>query len=209
MAKNTEEDTEKHSGARGWLDTLFVLIGALILAFLIQLFLVKPYRIPSASMEPTLAIGQRVLVDRIANRFSDPKVGQIIVFHPPKGAGVEGEDPPCAEHRTSDNLCIQAVPGKDKATFIKRLEGVGGDTIEVKDGLLIRNGKQINEPQVTATTCQVCNIKPFKVPAGKYFLMGDNRGNSDDSRYWGPVARENIIGRAFATYWPLKRIGGL
>jgi signal peptidase I len=177
-------------------------------AFLVQLFLVKPYAIPSESMMPTIDVHQRVLVNRLGNDFGDPKVGQVLVFKPPTGADLPGQEP-CAQKSASGDVCVKAVAGKAKTTFIKRLEGVGGDTIAVVHGHVIRNGKRVDEPYVTATECPVCEVKPFKVPAGTYFMMGDNRGDSDDSRYWGPVPRANIIGRAFVTYWPPKRIGGL
>jgi len=182
-----------------------VVIGALLLALLIQWLLVRPYRIPSSSMVPTLQIGQRVLVNRLSNDFGNPTDGQVLVFHPPPGA----EDSQCATVPSGDLPCELAIPGRDKVTYIKRLEGVGGDTLQIVHGHVIRNGRPVHEPYARTSDCEVCNLAAFTVPQGMYFLMGDNRGDSNDSRYWGPVARNNIIGRAFATYWPLKRLGGL
>jgi len=84
-----------------------------------------------------------------------------------------------------------------------------GDHIGVQDGHVVRNGQRVSEP--FAAPCgggPECDLEPIVIPAGHYFLMGDNRGNSDDSRYWGPVPRSHVIGRAVATYWPLGRVGG-
>ncbi len=181
------------------------MIGALVLALLIQQFLVKPYKIPSESMVPTLVKGQRVLVNRLGNNFGDPKVGDIYVFRPPTGAP-NGE---CAAPHAPGTACLEANPGKDPDTYVKRLVGEGGDRLAVREGHLIRNGKPVDEPYAQTCGGEICNIAEFTVPKGKYFMMGDNRGDSMDSRYWGPLPRDYIIGRAFATYWPPKRIGGL
>lgn len=208
MAKHNKAE---HSGKNTWLETIGVIIGALVLALVVQAFVVKPYKIPSPSMEPTLAVGQRVLVNRLANNFSDPKVGEIIVFEPPSGAennAPGGEQ--CAAPRRPNTACLKPTPGKLGKAYVKRLVGLPGDRLSVKAGRLTRNGKAVDEPY--AQPCEggdVCDIPTFTVPKGGYFMMGDNRGNSDDSRYWGPVPRENIVGRAFATYWPIDRIGGL
>ncbi|MDQ8043972.1 MAG: signal peptidase I [Solirubrobacteraceae bacterium] len=190
-----------------WLETVLVVIGALVLALLIQQFLVKPYKIPSPSMVPTLDEGQRILVNRLGDHFGDPKNGQILVFNPPSGAEQSGEE--CAVPHDENHACLQAKPGKLKQAFVKRVVGVPGDKISVKGGHVIRNGTPVDEPYARPCDDATCNIATFTVPAGHYFMMGDNRGNSDDSRFWGPIPRDYVIGRAFATYWPPKRIGGL
>jgi signal peptidase I len=178
------------------------------LALGIQAFLVKPYRIPSPSMENTLAVGQRVLVNRIGNRFGAPHVGQIVVFNPPTGAATEG----CAQADRGNGAAC-AVPGlhRDSTTFIKRLVAVGGDRISIRGGHLIRNGRpEADGYTLPCTGGSGCDFPTtITVPKGTFFMMGDNRGNSDDSRYWGPVPRAWIIGTAFASYWPPKRIGSL
>jgi signal peptidase I len=203
--KNKTDDGEQESSS--WLETIGVVIGALVLALLIQQFLVKPYKIPSESMVPTLVKGQRVLVNRLGNNFGDPKVGQIYVFRPPTGAP-NGE---CGEpqEREPGHACLKALPGKYKETYVKRLVGGPGDRLSVREGHVIRNGKEVNEPYAQTCSGEICNIAEFTVPKGHYFMMGDNRGDSMDSRYWGPLPRDYVIGRAFATYWPPKRIGGL
>ncbi|UTI63085.1 signal peptidase I [Paraconexibacter antarcticus] len=187
-------------------ELVVIVAVALGLALGIQAFLVKPYRIPSESMVPTLTVGQRVLVNRIGNRFSDPEIGEIVVFHPPVGASTQT----CgAKIRVAGQACDQETPKKDSVNFIKRVVAGPGDTIAIVDGHVIRNGKRAKEPFINPCTgTDECNFpKPIKIPAGHYFMMGDNRGQSDDSRFWGPVPRGWIIGGAFATYWPPKRIG--
>ena len=198
--------------ARGNQVVEFVLIVALALglAFGIQAFVVKPYRIPSGSMEPTLKIGQRVLVDRIGNDFFAPSVGDIVVFHPPSGAGSEE----CgAVSRKAGQACTRPTRQESSENYIKRVVAGPGDTIAIVNGHVILNGKRQHEPFADFAGCQNnsdCNYPaPIKVPAGYYFMMGDNRDFSDDSRFWGPVPRAWIIGAAFFTYWPPDRIGFL
>jgi signal peptidase I len=199
-------DKASRGGALG--ELVLIVVVALGLALVIQALLVKPYRIPSQSMEPTLAVGQRVLVDRIGNRFGNPHDGDIVVFHPPAGADSQNRDQ-CGRQPPSGEVCLVPTPEKSDSTFIKRVVGVPGDRIAIVDGHVIRNGKRVSEPYM-----RDCGGGPdctfpteVTVPAGEYFMMGDNRGDSDDSRFWGPVPRDWIIGGAFATYWPPKRIG--
>jgi signal peptidase I len=198
----------KQKSPAGQLLELVLVVGVAIgLALGIQAFLVKPYRIPTPSMVPTLAVGQRVLVNRLGNNFGNPKIGDIVVFHPPFGAGEDEEK--CGDpHRRAGQACDRPVGTPAKDTFIKRLVGLPGDTIAIIDGQVIRNGKPTEEPFIRACAdgngCQF--PKTITVPAGHYFMMGDNRGDSDDSRYWGPVERDWIIGDAVVTYWPPKRI---
>jgi signal peptidase I len=188
-------------------ELVIIVATALLLALGIQAFIVKPYRIPSESMEPTLDVGQRVLVNRLALRFGDPQVGQIVVFHPPKGSDVNQ----CGEPQKSGAACDRPTPTRAGVNFIKRIVAGPGDTISIRDGHVIRNGKLQKES--FARPCgggSDCNFPtPIKIPAGYWFMMGDNRGSSDDSRFWGPVPKGWIIGPAFATYWPPSRIGFL
>jgi signal peptidase I len=180
---------------------------ALGLAFAIQAFIVKPYRIPSGSMEPTLSIGQRVLVDRI---FSQPHVGEIAVFHPPEGA-VQGQCGVTGQGRGTQSACSVGDSKAASVNFIKRVVAAPGDMISIVEGHVIRNG--VREKDSYIRPCAVagsteCNFpKSIRIPAGRWFMMGDNRGESDDSRFWGPVPAGWIIGGAFATYWPPDRIG--
>jgi signal peptidase I len=202
---------------RSYAEQIAVVAGALFFAFVIQAFAVKPYVIPSESMLPTLHVGQRVLVDRFSHRIgSEPKLGDVTVFMPPPGASlsagqcaISGEGPSYPGGALARRSCSRALPGAGPKPFVKRIVGLPGDTIAVRDGHVVRNGVRAAEP--FAATCgggPECNLDPIVVPAGHFFLMGDNRGDSDDSRYWGPVARGQIIGHAIATYWPPDRIGG-
>ena len=202
---------------RSFAETVAIVATALFFAITIQAFAVKPYKIPSESMAPTLVVGQRVLVDRFSHHVGgDPKLGDITVFMPPPTAesaggqcAIAGEGPSYPGAPASRRSCSRAVPGKGPRAFVKRVVGMPGDRIAVRDGHVIRNGRRAREP--FAIACgggPECDLAAIEIPTGHYFLMGDNRGNSADSRYWGPVPRDQIIGRAVATYWPLGRIGG-
>jgi len=199
---------ERGSSASGSLFELVLIVAvALGLALGIQAFLVKPYRIPSESMMPTLEIGQRVLVNRIGGRFSDPQVGDVVVFHPPAGAESDNEcgggPPPAGEP------CSEPTAQRADVNFIKRIVAGPGDRLSIEQGHVVLNGERQSEP--FALPCQGsegCTYpRAITIPPDHYFMMGDNRGSSDDSRFWGPVPRDWIIGGAFATYWPPKRIG--
>ncbi len=194
------------------LELVFIIAIAVGLAIAIQAFVVKPYRIPSGSMEPTLTIGERVLVDRIGNRFGSPSIGDILVFHPPHGAdtsecGVPGQG---QFYSGPQSLypCSQPTPTRSTQNFIKRVVGLPGDRIAIRNGHVVRNGVLQKEPfTAPCGTGTDCNLKQITIPKGEYFMMGDNRGDSDDSRYWGPIKRSWIIGGAFASYWPPKHVG--
>ena len=196
---------------------MLLVAGALFFAVAIQAYAVKPYLIPSSSMVPTLTVGQRVLVDRFSHTVgADPKLGDITVFHPPRGAesvdglgqcGAAGEGPSYVDGPGSGRSCSRATASRARTTYVKRLVGLPGDRIEVRDGRVVRNGRAAREPFAAACPDPVCNLEEIVVPAGSYFLMGDNRDGSKDSRFWGPVPRAWIIGKAVATYWPPNRIG--
>jgi signal peptidase I len=203
---------KQKSASGSLLELLMIVVVALGLALLIQGFLVKPYRIPTPSMEPTLEIGQRVLVNRLGNRFGPPSVGDVVVFHPPAsalqddGLGPEGQ---CRVQPAPGQPCPVAGRAASDQNFIKRVVAGPGDTVAIVNGHVLRNGRRVSEPFIRpCATGDGCDFRtPIRVPAGQYFMMGDNRGSSDDSRYWGPVPRSWIIGGAFATYWPVDRIG--
>ena len=191
------------------LELIVIVAVALGLALAIQAFLVKPYRIPSESMEPTLDVGQRVLVDRVSPRFGEPARGDIVVFKPPQGADDDAEVQ-CAEEKPGAP-CGRSVPKRSDTNFIKRIVAVPGDHISIKRGRVYLDGKLSDPWNINKDpSCGICNLpKTLTVPPGQYYMMGDNRGESADSREWGPVPRKWIIGKAFFTYWPPKRIGTL
>jgi signal peptidase I len=196
-------------------ELIVIIAVALGLALGIQAFIVKPYRIPSGSMEPTLAVGQRVLVNRIGMKFGDPHVGEIAVFHPPEGAEQEECGPTPHTVKLGGAACAAPVAQKSSVNFIKRIVGGPGDEIYIREGHVFRKpaGKAqfVIEKDSYIRPCGAspeCSFPtPIKIPAGHWFMMGDNRGESDDSRFWGPVPTSWVIGQAIATYWPIDRIG--
>jgi signal peptidase I len=198
--------------ARSAAELVMIVAIALGLALGIQAFIVKPYEIPSASMEPTLRINQRVLVDRIGTHFSSPQIGDITVFHPPASET-------CANSNQGENgagqngsqACDVTQTQESSQTYIKRVVGLPGDRLSIRNGHVFRNG--VAEKDAYTISCDgagECNFpKTFTVPRGDYYMMGDNRPDSLDSRFWGPVPKQWIIGKAFFTYWPPDRIGVL
>ncbi len=182
------------------LEYALVVVVAVLTALAVQAWLVKPYRIPSESMLDTLRPGDRVLVNRAVYHLQDPERGDIIVFRYP-------HDP--------------------DMVFIKRVVGVPGDVLEARDGRLCVNGRELEEPYVHRTGGRTdptvaqeaiagstlhdpwSLAEPYRVPNGTYFVMGDNRVDSDDSRDWGTVPRAAIVGEGLATYWPLSRLRAL
>jgi signal peptidase I len=200
--------TKRKQTARGsFVELVTIVVVALGLALGIQAFLVKPFRIPSESMVPTLSIGQRVLVDRVSYRFGDPGRGDIVVFKPPAGA----DDNVCGVQHPEGSACPQATEDRSDTNFIKRVVAVGGDRVKVIGGHVYVNGRRQDEPFAQFDDqCGICNLRrEITIPKGRYFMMGDNRGESADSREWGPVPEKWMIGKGFATYWPPGKVGGL
>lgn len=190
-----------------------IVVVALGLALGVQAWVVKPYRIPSGSMLPTLHINQRILVDRLGMHFGSPHIGEIMVFHPP------ADYTSCADPKQGDNsgavpepqACDEVHAQEASVTFVKRVVGLPGDRLRIVNGHVFRNGKEESAPYAVACRGNpVCNFpKTIVVPPGDYYMMGDNRPNSEDSRFWGPVPRSWLIGGVFFTYWPIDRIGFL
>jgi len=161
-------------------------------------------------MVPTLKIGQRVLANRL---IGHPSVGDIVVFHPPSGAD-STDSPLCGATNQGEGHpqpCGVPTAGESTQTFIKRVVAGPGDRLSIVNGHVIRNGVREKDSYIAqCASGGECNFRqPVVVPPGDYFMMGDNRGESDDSRFWGPVPDKWIIGVAFFTYWPPDRIGTL
>ena len=188
-------------GVRVVLDWIITIGGAILIVFALKAWVVNPYRIPSSSMEPTLHCAKpapgceasggffsgsdRVLANRFIYHFRDPKRGEIIVFKTPPGV---------------EQKCGAG------GTFVKRLIGLPGETVSEKNGFVFIDGKPLVEPYLQPQRRDHMSGS-WRVPAGDYFFMGDNRNESCDSRSWGPVPRKNLIGEVFFVYWPPNRIG--
>jgi len=187
-------------GLRITVDWIVTIAGAIAIVLAIKAWVVNPYRIPSSSMEPTLhcakpahgceaRFSDRVLANRFIYRFKDPERGDIVVF----------QTPPAARQRCGAG-----------GTFVKRLIGLPGERLELRSEMGLSfvyiNGKKLDEPYIGRNRRDARGPETFKVPQGQYFMMGDNRSQSCDSREWGTVPRQNLIGKVFATYWPPNRI---
>ncbi|WP_088891076.1 signal peptidase I [Leptolyngbya ohadii] len=173
--------------SKGQRDNLQILGIALVLAIVIRLLVAEPRYIPSDSMVPTLEIGDRLVVEKVAYRFRLPQRGDIVVFDPPPQLQQFGYAP-------------------DKA-FIKRVIGTPGDVVQVTQGEVLINGQPLDEPYIAEPPGY--EMRSVQVPAEQYFVMGDNRNNSNDSHVWGFLPRQNIIGRAVFCFYPFDRVGFL
>ena len=194
---------------RAVVETILLVGLAVVIAVLLRTFVAQAFRIPSASMEPQLLVGDRVLVSRMAYDSHAPRRGDIIVFDCPPGAG--------CEDRADDALPIRAAKTVAEALllrqpeieeFIKRVIGLPGDTVEGDDGSVFINGRRLIEPYLPEGTV-TSDFGPIVVEPGMLWVMGDNRGNSADSRVFGQIDQGTIIGRAIARVWPPTRIAFL
>jgi signal peptidase I len=182
------------------IDWVVTIVGAIAIVLAIKAWVVNPYRIPSSSMEPTLhcarpangceaRFSDRVLANRFIYHFREPRRGEIIVF----------ETPPAARARCGAG-----------GTFVKRLIGLPGERLELRTeggfSFVYIDGKKLDEPYIRQGRRDSGGPETFNIPAGQFFMMGDNRSQSCDSREWGTVPRKNLIGKVFATYWPPTRI---
>jgi signal peptidase I len=164
-----------------------ILVIAVLASFLVRVYAVQTFYIPSGSMKPTLYDGDRILVNKLSVRFGTINVGDIIVFKAPPTEH-------CDDGSYSD--------------LVKRVIGLPGQTITSKSNTVYVNGKPLKEPWKYWPDLNPA-IKKLKVPVNNYYVMGDNRANSCDSRFWGTVPRSDIIGKAFFRMWPLSRVGFL
>jgi signal peptidase I len=189
-------DAKEHERVRSMVEWVAVIVGALVVALVVKTFLFQAFYIPSASMEPTLQKGDRVLVNKLSYDLHDVHRGDVVVFELPR------------DKVGSDGI-------KD---LIKRVIGLPGDTIETRDGVVYINDRRLDEPYLAKGTLtgdptngNNPTIDRHVVPDGTVFVMGDNRANSHDSRYAdrGPIPIDTIVGRAFVLVWPPGKMGSL
>jgi signal peptidase I len=205
----TDQADKKQPGLLAVVRETVVLVAlAILLAVVFKTFLVAAFYIPSGSMESTLNVSDRVLVEKVSYRFGDVENGDVVVFvHDDLVLAPNGSSNPIARFFSSLGQAIGLVPPSDR-DFIKRVVGVPGDEIACQDGRLLRNGKPVAEPYLDpGVTTDGC--KTTVVPAGKLYVMGDNRTNSQDSRAFGVIDRSDVVGRAFVRIWPLTHVGWL
>ncbi len=183
-----------------------LLLVAFFMALLIKTFLVQAFYIPSESMVPTLNVGDRVLVNKVVYHFHSPRRGDIIVFSDPHPAVETHRNPASAFlHWLTEGLGVSTSPDKD---FIKRVVGLPGEEVEMHRCVIYINGKPLNEPYLKGAKFNNCEYGPTHVAANSLFVMGDNRDDSNDSRFQlGLIPYDKVIGRAFIVIWPPSRIG--
>jgi signal peptidase I len=187
-----------------------LVVIAFVIALLIKTFLLQAFYIPSASMEPTLTGGDRVLVEKVSYHFGGPARGDVVVFE--KNLGLV-QDPSATDEPLWTDVVnafkgLFGFPTGGREDLIKRVMAVGGDKIQGKNGSVYVNGHKVDEPYLPAGV-KTSTFGPISVPEGKLFVMGDNRGNSDDSRSFGPVPADKVVGHAFVLLWPLGRFSPL
>lgn len=195
-----------------WRELPVLIVIAFAIALIIKTFLLQAFYIPSASMEPTLLIGDRVLVEKVGYRFGNPDRGDVVVFEKDLAILADptanGDDTPFYVDIGNAFKSLFGFPTGASQDFIKRVIAVGGDTIEGRQNQVIVNGEPIDEPYLPEGTTTT-DFGPVDVAQGEIFVMGDNRSNSDDSRNFGPVSEDKVVGRAFVLIWPPADIGGL
>jgi signal peptidase I len=208
--RHARRSSERARARRALRELPILLVVALLLALLIKAFLIQAFYIPSQSMEPTLRVGDRVLVNELAYRGHLPNYGDVIVFRSPSEHAASNPFSAFWQWVTSG---LGVGPGAH-SDYIKRVIGLPGDTVEISHGVVVVNGHRLNEPYVSSDR-DFASYGPYHVPAGDLFVLGDNRTDSGDSR-WSPrdgglgyIPVSKVVGRAFAIIWPPGQVGGL
>ncbi len=195
-AEGTPEPAAEGRSNRWIFELVGVVVVALVLAFLLRTFVIATYSIPSGSMEPTLQVGDRIVVDKLSYHLHGVDRGNIVVFSTPPNENCAG--PPVAN-------------------LVKRVIGLPGETISLSGGRVVINGRVLPEPWLPASeqhttypgpsSAPYALHQPYRIPSGDVYVMGDNRMLSCDSRYWGPIKKSTIVGKVDVRIWPLSRLG--
>jgi signal peptidase I len=189
-------------GRRLLVETILLIVAAIVLAVVLRGFVAEAFRIPSSSMEPQLHVGDRVIVSRTAYKVHDPRRGDIVVFDCPPATGCTRPPKPNlfvrGVHTVMESVLLREPQPEE---YIKRVIGLPGETVEGRDGLVWINGKPLEEPYLPIGT-RTSDFGPVVVKQDHLWLMGDNRGNSSDSRVFGQVDQDTIDGRAILRVWP-------
>ena len=188
-----------------WAELPLLVLAALVVAVVIKTFLIQAFYIPSSSMENTLQVNDRVMVNKLAYQFGELQRGDIVVFDDPRLSEPQEESVFEAVRRNVGEAIGLAVP---RSEFIKRVIGLPGEQIEIKDNRVYINGVILEEPYLKPGVVMP-DLEAEVIPAGEMFVMGDNRNSSQDSRFFGPVPVDTIVGKAFVIMWPADRWGGL
>jgi signal peptidase I len=210
-----EEPKDAKSSVRQFFTELPVLIViALAVALLIKAFVVQAFFIQMQSMEPTLHPSERVLVSKFSYRFGDPERGDVVILHDP-GSPCRQNAPSCDRSfgaRTANFVKeLFGLPQGDDKDLVKRIVGLPGEELSMQDGNLYINGELVELPSTSEEGPQLddTDVEAMMIPDDSYYVLGDNRDESSDSRAFGPVPRRDLIGRAFVLIWPVTRFGGL
>ncbi len=190
-----------------WLEFPLLIGAALLIAVLIKTFLFQAFWIPSSSMENTLLIYDRVLVSKLSYEFSDINQLDVIVFDDPRTGFEQPEED--AIERALRNLKESIGLATPQSEFIKRVIGLPGDVVEGRDGSVFVNSVRLVEPYLKQPELPIRPFGPVTVPADSLFVMGDNRRASQDSRFFGPIPVDDVVGKAFVIIWPVGRAGGI
>jgi signal peptidase I len=203
----TRRAASRRTRRRFFAELPFLLVAALILTVLVKGFLIQAFFIPSRSMEPTLDVGDRVVVNRLAYRLGDPHHGQVVVFLRPTSDDQASASGPVSWVRRAVAQGLGGTPPGNE-DLIKRVVGLPGDVLEGRDGYLWRNDVRVEEPYLRPNTF-TSEFKKVRVKPDHFWVMGDNREDSADSRVFGQIERSALVGRAVLTVWPAPHAGGL
>jgi signal peptidase I len=204
-------EAEESSKSRSfWREFPVLVVAAFALALLIKTFVLQAFYIPSGSMLPTLEVGERILVEKVTYRFGGPGRGDVVVFERSLDPSLPSphEDDSVVEDIVNAFKSLFGFPTGGEQDYVKRVMAVGGDIIEGREGAVYVNDERVEEPYLPEGIV-TSDFPPQRVPEGQIFVMGDNRGSSDDSRGFGPVPDDEVVGRAFLSIWPVSDFGTL